>query len=94
RLSDGEIALIADWADAGGPLGEESSAAELPTPPSFGLDDPDAIYEPHTPWTTSVFGETEDEFICFAIDPELEENAYITAFEVIPGDLSVVHHVL
>ena len=39
-------------------------------------------------------GEVEDEFICFTIDPGLSEAQWLEAFQVIPDDLAVVHHVL
>jgi hypothetical protein len=94
RLDADTVALFQAWATAGGPIGDEATAVEVPPPPVHGLDNPDAIYTPETPWTTSVAGNTEDEFVCFTLDLGLTEDAYLTAFEVIPEDLSVVHHVL
>ncbi|HET6582382.1 MAG TPA: hypothetical protein VFG69_03020, partial [Nannocystaceae bacterium] len=31
---------------------------------------------------------------CFLLDPELDEDAFVTAYEVIPGNEEIVHHVL
>jgi hypothetical protein len=41
-----------------------------------------------------VVDEVEDEFICFSIDPGLDEQKWLEAFQVVPESLEVVHHVL
>ena len=94
RLSAGDSQLISDWAAAGGPIGDPSSAATVPLPPSTDLDGADLTLFPTTPWTTEPFGEVTDQFKCFSIDPGLSEEKWLEAFQVVPDNLAVVHHVL
>ena len=94
RLTQEEEDLIAAWAAAGGPVGDADNPATLPPPPSTDLADSDMTVFPAGKWTTSEFGEAQDEFICFSIDPGLTSQEWLEAFQVIPDDLEVVHHVL
>jgi hypothetical protein len=94
RLSQENLDLIAAWADAGGPTGNEEDAVPLPQPRLGLLDNPDMEIYPSGKHTTSVAGDTEDEFICFTLDPGLTEQQWLEGFAVMPEDLKVVHHVL
>ena len=94
RLSDEESQLVADWASAGGPIGDPGRAAPVPQPPSTDLEGADVTLFPQTPWTTEPFGEVTDQFVCFSIDPGLSEDKWLEAFQVVPDNLAVVHHVL
>ena len=94
RLSDEEKGLIAEWAAAGGPVGDPDTAAPLPEPPSDELKDADLTAFPAGKHTTSVAGVVQDEFVCFSIDLGLEEQQWLEALQIIPDDLAVVHHVL
>jgi len=94
RLDSDTIALITAWADAGGPIGDPEMAAPLVPPASIDLADVDQTLTPQGPWTTSVFGTTQDEFVCFTMDPGLDEVGWLEAFQVLPQDTAVVHHVL
>ena len=93
-LSEEQKQLISDWADAGAPAGDPATAAPLPPPVTTELAAPDLTLEPPVGYTTSVIGAVEDEFVCFSLDPELEEQHWLEAFQVVPDDLRVVHHVL
>ncbi|MEX1369086.1 MAG: hypothetical protein AB1Z98_38520, partial [Nannocystaceae bacterium] len=33
-------------------------------------------------------------FLCFSVDPELTEDAYLQAMQIVPGNDKIVHHVL
>ncbi|MEC7240510.1 MAG: hypothetical protein VXW32_04675, partial [Myxococcota bacterium] len=94
RLSTEQSALIEEWDEAGGPIGNIEDAVSLPEPRVGLLSDPDVEAFPAGLFTTSPAGEVEDEFICFTIDPGLTESQWLEAFQVIPDDLAVVHHVL
>jgi hypothetical protein len=94
RLSAEEEALLNAWASGGAPVGDPDSAAEIPPPPFRGLQDSDVTLVPAMEWTTSIAGNTEDEFVCFSLDPQLDTQKWLEAFQVIPGDSAVVHHVL
>ncbi|MFZ5480177.1 MAG: hypothetical protein ACOZNI_25665 [Myxococcota bacterium] len=90
RLTDDEKALFAAWADAGAPEGDPAEASEV-EPARGELADADAELVPATPYVTSG---KDDEFVCFSLDPGLTERAWVTGVEVVPDDLSVVHHVV
>jgi len=94
RLSEGDSQLVSAWAAAGGPLGDPNTAAPVPLPPSTNLDGVDLTLFPTTPWTTEPFGEVTDQFQCFSMDPGLSEEKWLEAFQVVPDNLAVVHHVL
>ena len=94
RLSLEELDLISRWAAAGGPIGDPDTAAPVPAPPSFDLADVDLTLYPENPWTTVPFGEISDQFVCFSLDPQLEADQWLEAFQVVPDELAVVHHVL
>ncbi len=36
----------------------------------------------------------DDDYRCFLIDPQLDEDMFVTGFNVVPGNDSIVHHVL
>ncbi|MEL6345529.1 MAG: hypothetical protein AAFV53_20640 [Myxococcota bacterium] len=91
RLSNQEIQLLADWAAADAPLGDPQTAAPLPAPPSFGLEDGNQELVPPNPYVTSLENGA-DEFICVTLDLGLEETGYLTGIEVVPDFDEVVHH--
>ena len=91
RLSDEEKALFRDWADGGAPEGDAGTAAPLPEPPSVDLTSRDLRVPAGHPVT--VEGD-EDLFRCIVLDPGLEEDVYVDAIQVVPGNDKVVHHVL
>ncbi len=91
RLSDEDKQLIADWVAAGAPEGDPADAAPLPGPPKLDLDDPSAVFQNPSPF---VVGGTEDSFICYSIDPQLDSDVWITGVQMIPDNEQVVHHVL
>ncbi|SEC84168.1 hypothetical protein SAMN04489844_3096 [Nocardioides exalbidus] len=46
-------------------------------------------YTPSAPYGTGT-----DDYRCFLLDPELEEDAWLTGTHVLPGNPDVVHHVI
>lgn len=91
RLSDEEKQLIADWAEAGAPEGDASAAAALPTPASLDLEWPTAQIRPESGFTPEPGG---DVFMCHSFDPAFTTTQYLTGLQVVPDEMSVVHHVL
>lgn len=89
-LEDAEIATITSWADGGVAAGDPALAQVVPTPPP-GIAAPDATVEmvvDFTPDPTLL-----DEYRCFVVDG-VASTQYLTAFEVVPGEKRVVHHVI
>ncbi|HWO10560.1 MAG TPA: hypothetical protein VNN80_13805, partial [Polyangiaceae bacterium] len=89
-LTDGEIAVIGAWARgqrlAGTPgVITPHETLSLPT----GTD----VFTPN--FTPQIEGgplAEFDEYRCFALDLDLAEQAFVTGFEVSPGNTAIVHH--
>ena len=97
RLSIEELELIAQWAADDAPIGDPSTPAPLPQPPTLMLDDwsnefhPNEPYSP--PWIESENGPIQDLRRCWSFDLGLTDTGYVDAIEVLPGNLEIVHHV-
>ncbi len=93
RLSDEQIGMIEQWAEAGAP---EGNKAQLPLPPQFPvgwtLGEPDLILQPSAVY--NVAAEGRDVYRCFVIRTHFDEDLYVSALDVHPGNRRVVHHVL
>ncbi len=90
-LTDAEVALIRQWADAGA---AEGDAADLPPPPKFAagwqLGEPDLVVKMVEPYTLAASG--PDEYRCFVMPIEIPSGKYIKSIEYRPGNRKVVHH--
>jgi hypothetical protein len=91
-LSDDEIERIARWVDDGAPNGGEHQTPVAVDPPQFPTIDANAFASMTEAYVANV--ERDDDYRCFVIDPQLEADGYITGYDVHPGDVRVVHHVL
>ncbi len=92
-LTNEEIALIDAWVHNGAP---EGSAANAPPPPVFTSTEeiPNADLTVQIPTYNIPAVLQNDLYRVFAIPVSLPGNRYVTGIEVIPGNRSVVHHVL
>lgn len=91
-LTDEQIATIGAWADSERLEGEPR--AMTPRVP-FHLEDGVDVFTPE--FTPAIEGgplAQFDEYRCFAIDLDLQEEQFITAFEFQPGNTQLVHHVI
>lgn len=89
-LSDAQIETIAAWADAGAPTG---TPRVIPSPPSQPiLEDPTLVLDAGASYTPRPA--VDDDYRCFIVDPGLDEDAFLTAYEVRPDVLAQVHHVV
>ncbi|MFY0673391.1 MAG: T9SS type A sorting domain-containing protein [Bacteroidia bacterium] len=91
-LSDKEIEVIVDWVEDGAPIGD---ATKIPEPPTY---DNEALIK-----NADFVGQMEeyeskainnDEYRCFVIPTNFNEDKVVSAIEVIPGNAEIVHHVL
>ena len=92
-LSKDDIQKIKDWAANSTPQGNPNLA---PPPPSFNPDGdlpgtPDLVTQ--IPNFTST-ASNRDVYQCFVIPSNQTVDQYITAFEAIPGNRDIVHHVI
>jgi hypothetical protein len=91
RLSDQERQDLRAWADAAAPEGDPAAAAPVPEPPPVELTTVDTTLAMDA---SVVIGGEHDEFLCFSLDPELTEDRYLQALQIVPGNERIVHHVL
>ncbi|MFT5586634.1 MAG: hypothetical protein ACI9VR_004233, partial [Cognaticolwellia sp.] len=91
-LSEDEKADIVDWIAGGMPAGDPDVAAELPEPrrPAT-LDRVDLKLTMPVAFTPS---ESPDDYRCFLMEWPSEEDVWVTGFEITPGNLETVHHVI
>jgi peroxiredoxin len=88
-----ELDTLAAWEKAGCPEGDPKDA-----PPPLKLTDGWRFGEPDlvltVPEDFHVGPAGKDEFRCFVLPTGLKEDKYVVAYEVKPGNASVVHHTL
>jgi len=105
-LSQADVNTLSAWSDAGAP----QCAANLASPPQLcDPNDPDlpaplvfksnwALGQPdlvmRMPVAFSVPAEGTDIYRCFSLPTNLPANTYVSAIQVMPGDPTVVHHVV
>ena len=89
-LDDGDIETITSWVDQGSPEGEGTALAS----PSF--SEPEfqtthsVMFEPYE----ANFATSSDDYRCFIVDPQVEEESYLTGFEVLPSNREIAHHMI
>lgn len=92
-LSQSDINKISAWAADGGPSG---NLANAPTPPVYTngsvLGTPDLTLT--IPTYTVPSNQSKDIYQCFTIPSGLLQDKFITGIEIVPGNPSIVHHVL
>ena len=92
-LTDAQIDTIAAWAEAGAPAGDVRDDLVAAAPPRLteGLD----LKTPEfVPVADGGPLSTFDEYRCFAVDPGLAVDKFLTGYDVTPGNTALVHHVL
>lgn len=93
RLSDEQIALIGEWVASGAPLGEMKDMPPTKQfPDDWALGKPDFIVEMPQEYEIGPTG--EDEYRHFVIPTHFDEDKYIQAIDVEPGNRKTVHHVI
>ena len=93
RLSEEEIKLLADWAEADAPEGDPK---DLPKPPvcpeGWQLGEPDMVLK--VPDTFEIPADGPDIYRCFVIPIPTDTNKTVAAVEFRPGNRRVVHHAI
>ncbi len=84
-LDQAQIDTIVAWAEGG--------ALELPETPALVGGTPFVTPEFFPEPRGGIFAEF-DEYRCSLIDPQLDQDMFITGYEVAPGNAALVHHVL
>lgn len=91
RLSDAEVALIANWVEQGA---AEGAAADLPRKPDFvegwQMGRPDLIVKAEKPYQLPAGG--NDQYWNFIFRNAVKQTRWLKGMEVRPGDKQLVHH--
>lgn len=93
RMTDDEIAVLAQWVEGGCPPGDARRAPPARQfPDGWTLGVPDLVLEPAEEYVLGAEG--PDEYRCFVLPTSFAEDRYVSGFEVRPGNAAVVHHVI
>jgi hypothetical protein len=92
RLTDAEKALFKTWLDEGSPLGDPAEARHAPTP-QLPVVRHDVELSIGGEFDVRKMNDT-DNYQCFVMNPGNTSDLMVRGYEVIPGNLAVVHHVL
>jgi Copper type II ascorbate-dependent monooxygenase, N-terminal domain/Copper type II ascorbate-dependent monooxygenase, C-terminal domain len=91
-LTDDDRQTILDWVAAGTPQGDPADMPDpLPDRGQWVLGDPDLVL-PMTQEFNVPRG--KDVYRCFVLPGTFDTTQYASAFDVVPGDRKLVHHVL
>lgn len=89
-LTDGEIARISQWAEAGAPEGDPKLSMHV-EPAVATLSRVDHVLSLPTPYLPQI---APDDYRCFLIDWPETEPMFITGYRVNPDATAVVHHLV
>lgn len=93
RLTDEQIALIQQWAKSGAPEGDPASKPNAPVfTDGWQLGQPDKIV--YIPAKFAVSPDGPDQYRCFVIPLNLDQDTYVGGVEFRPGNRRIVHHAL
>lgn len=91
-LTQEERDMIVRWVDDGAVKGEDADLPEpLPERGEWSLGEPDLVLgmtEEYTP------PRGKDMYRCFVLPTDFERRRFVSAADVLPGDRSIVHHVI
>jgi hypothetical protein len=92
-LSQDDIDTIAAWVDAGAPRGND---ADLPEVPEFtegwSIGEPDLVFTMLEPFEVPADGTVPYSYV--TVPTNLKQDTWISAYEFVPGDRRVLHHVI
>jgi hypothetical protein len=93
RLTEDQIATLVAWSDSGAPAGNLKEAPPIPKfPAGWKLGEPDKIVGLSEPYSVDADG--RDVYRCFVLPSGLDQDKYVSALEVRPGNRTIVHHVI
>ena len=91
-ISVSEKNAILNWISGGALQGDTTLAPPIPLYPQYQLyGTPDQIVQIPT-FTSNAY--TQDSYVCFAVPSNLTQDMYLRAYEIVPGNVSIVHHVV
>ncbi|MBL0273650.1 MAG: T9SS type A sorting domain-containing protein [Chitinophagaceae bacterium] len=90
-LTAAQKSTIVNWVNNGAASGNLANAPPPPGPVTNSLGTPDTILR-MADYTSTAAG--ADIYQCFVLPLRLNTGKYVSAIEVVPGNSSIVHHVL
>jgi hypothetical protein len=91
-LTPAEKATIAAWVNGGKPEGTPVTLTRPPKPVLAGaVDVATPMFSPVAQGGDLALN---DEYRCFALDPPNAQVAFLTGYDVTPGEPSIIHHVI
>ena len=91
-ITASEKSAILNWLNHGATMGDTTLAPVPPVYPQYQLNGtPDLILKIPT-FTSNA--STSDAYNCFSIPTNLTQNRILRAFEIVPGNAPIVHHVV
>ncbi len=92
-LSPKERATLMAWVDQGAPLGDARRLPPARTfPEGWTIGTPDVVFE--VPETYHVPAQGVISYVHFRVPTHFKEDMWVQAAEAVPGDRSVVHHII
>jgi hypothetical protein len=91
-LTEAELGRFIQWLDLGAPLGDARD--DRPVPPFGGLSRADVTLAMPAPYTPAPKPGATDENRCFLLGWPLAAVKSITGLNPVPGERSIVHHIL
>lgn len=93
-LTSEELETIVAWVDQGAPRGAQ---ADMPPPRVFEDDEfdagtPDLVLDTGSDYVLGA--DVDDEYRCFCLDTEFEQDVWVDGIEYLPGNRKVVHHIM
>ena len=91
RMTEREINILAEWADAGAPEGNPADAPpEKKFTRGWSMGEPDLVLEMKEEFHLAANG--PDHFQCVVLPTGLTEDKFLIGFEVRPGNPRILHH--
>lgn len=90
KLSKRELADLAAWSEAGGPL-DVPADTELEMPPEVAAQQPRKDVTLEIPTYTGVATNTND-YRCFVLDPKITEETMLTGYTFLADQVEELHH--
>jgi mono/diheme cytochrome c family protein len=92
-LSQDEIDTIAAWVDAGAPRGNDADMPEVPQfTEGWSIGEPDLVFSMLEPFEVPADGTVPYSYV--TVPTNLKQDTWISAYEFVPGDRRVLHHVI
>lgn len=91
-ITASEKTAILNWIQNGTPAGDTSLAPPQPVYSAYQLQGTPSMVLQIPTFTSNAV--TQDSYVCFSLPTNLTQDRVLRAFEIVPGNAGIVHHVL